>query len=136
MGPFWGQAQITALRGCLTPTIAVLRGMTRNLAWLEASCVTELREDFELCRSMANADPELAPLEAVDDYLYGPAAKAAETRRDNRRTFEDMTLKAEKEGMAAASRKARTTITQELEGLIQDIRRTEPHSEENRKDPR
>lgn len=129
-------SHICALRETAAPVAALLRALMRNLAVLEDKGYTDVKKDFEIIRSMVQADPELDFMENLEKYFYGSAEKGAETRRDNRRTFEDMTVKAQQKGQADANRKARTNLAEEFEGLIQDFRRTDPNGGGNDDDKR
>jgi hypothetical protein len=124
-------ALICAMREATLPTTSLLRSLMRNLARVEDGACAILKPDYEMVRAMANADPKLSMLNPVEQYFYGSAEKGAETRRDNRRTFEDMTVKAKQKGQADANRKARATLAEEFEGLIQDLRRTDPNGDKD-----
>jgi hypothetical protein len=126
---------ITTYRNTARLFVRFLTLLMRNIAVKEAGGESTLRSNYSLIRALAKVDPDMANLETVDDYLFASAEKGVDTRRDNKRTLASLTTRAAQEGQAAANRKARATLADELTAMLEDIRRTTPLTD-NRNEPR
>lgn len=131
---------INTYRGVAKVLVRFLSVLMRNTAVIESASESTLRSNYSLIRPLARVDLDMGSLETVDDYLFEAAEKGVGTRKDNKRSLVEMTDKATKEGQAAANRKARATLADELSAMLEDIRRTTPApaglTKDDRQDPR
>jgi hypothetical protein len=118
---------IQGKREVVAQSIRFVSTVLRSLAVEEHEAYAMLKGSYDLIRAMAQADPVLLGLlGGVEDYLYGPAQQAVETRRTNAREQAQMQTSAEKKAHLVVEKQVRASLGEQLSALAGEIALTAP----------